>query len=267
MSLKDLITTGITADPPRIVLYGIEGIGKSSFGASAASPIFIPTEKGLGEITAPKFPKPQSFEDVMDYLRHLYNEQHDYKTVVVDTLDWLEPLVWQATCDLHGQPDIEGKDKGSPFGFAKGYHFALDVWGKFLQALDYLCEQKRMSIILIAHADIKRFDSPDVESYDRYGLKLNAKAAAKIREWADAVIFVNQVIYTEKTDVGFNKKVVRGIGGHSRMMYTDNRPAAYAKNRYGLPSELPFNKGEAWNTLVTAIKAGREVATQTQKGE
>lgn len=260
-TLKTLISTGLTPKPPRILLYSIEGIGKSTFGASAYKPIIIQTEDGLDEIDAPKFPKATSFEDVMASLRLLYTEEHDYKTVVIDTLDWLEPLIWQATCALHGQANIEA------FGYGKGYSFAMDQWERLLKALDCLRNDKGMAIILIAHAEVRRFDSPDVEPYDRYQVKLHRSASAKIIEWADAVLFVNYQIFTEKTDVGFNKKVVRGTGGQSRLMYTEERPAYKAKNRYGLPSELPFEKGEAWNTLVNAIKASRTKPTTEKESK
>lgn len=263
-SLKS-ITEGRQNLPPRIVLYAFEGMGKSSFGASALNPIFIWTEDGLREIDAPKFPKADTFDDVMAQLRVLYTEKHDYKTVVLDTMDWLEPLIWAATCAIHGEPNIEGMEKKSAFAFAKGYHYALDQWDRLLFALDKLNTEKGMAIILIGHAEVKRFDSPDTEPYDRYQIKLHKTAAAKIIEWADAVLFVNNQIFVEKTDVGFNKKVVRGTGGVSRYMYTEDRPAYRAKNRYGLPSELPFVKGEAWNTLIEAIKTSRTTKTEGEK--
>jgi len=263
-SLKN-ITTGKTNLPPRIVLYAMEGMGKSTFGASAFNPIFIQTEDGLNEIDAAKFPKALSFDDVMGQLRVLFLEKHDYKTVVIDTLDWLEPLVWQATCAIHGEPNIEGMEKKSAFAYAKGYHFALDQWNRLLFALDELRIKKGMAIILIGHAEVKRFDSPDTEPYDRYQIKLHKTAAPKIIEWGDAVLFVNNQVFVEKTDVGFNKKVVRGTGGQNRLMYTEERPAYRAKNRYGLPPELPFIKGEAWNTLIAAIKNSRTTKPEGEK--
>ena len=263
-TLASLVTHGRTPGPPRIVLYSIEGIGKSTFGASALKPIFIQTENGLEEINTAKFPMARSYDEVIEQLRLLSDENHDYKTVIIDTLDWLEPLIWQKTCEIHGQTNIEGTGaKGNPFGYAKGYMYALDQWQEIIKGLDYLRNKKGMAVILIAHAEVKRFDSPDVEPYDRYQIKLEKKAAAKIIEWADAVLFVNYQIFTEKTDVGFNKKIVRGTGGQNRLMYTEERPAYKAKNKYGLPPELPFVKGEAWNTLMQAIKEGRMIQTET----
>jgi len=257
--LKSLVSTGLTVKPPRILLYSIEGIGKSTFGASAFKPIILQLEDGLDEIDAPKFSKSTDFEDVMSNLRLLYTEKHDYKTVVIDTIDWLEPLIWQATCAIHAKDNIED------FGYGKGFTYALDQWVRLLKALDHLRNEKDMAILLIGHSEIKRFDSPDVEPYDRYQVKLHKLAAAKIIEWTDLTIFANYQIFTEKTEVGFSKKVVRGTGGQSRLMYTQERPAFKAKSRYDIPAELPFEKGEAWNTLIQAIKNSR--TTIKPKGE
>lgn len=253
------ITTGKVAKPPRIVLYSVEGLGKSTFGASALKPIVIPTEDGLDELDVPKFPKAESFEEVMENLRALYDNEHNYKTVIIDTADWMEPLIWASVCEIHGKANIED------FGYGKGFTFALDEWERLFKGLDRLRNERGLAVIIIAHAEVKRFDSPDTEPYDRYQIKLHRHASALLVEWCDALIFANYQIFTEKTDVGFNKKVVRGTGGHDRIMYTEERPAFKAKNRYGLPPELPFEKGKAWNELVGHIKASRQ--PETKKGE
>ena len=263
MALKDKVARGKEPRPPRIVLYSIEGLGKSTFGASALKPIIQPTEDGLDELDVSRFPKPdlkvpphlptgEGFDQVISNLELLYNEKHDYKTYVLDTLDWLEPMIWEHVCAKHGRANIES------FDYQKGFVYALDGWERLFRGLNMLRNERGMAIILIAHADVKRFDSPDVEPYDRYQIKLHRKAAAKVIEWCDALLFANYQVYTEETQVGFNKKVVRGTGGEDRFMYTEERPAYKAKNRYGLPHEMPFVKGEAWNTLVTAIKESRK---------
>ena len=261
--LNSRITTGAVIKPPRILLYGVEGIGKSFFGASALSPIFVPTEEGAEELDVARFPKAKTFDELMDNLRLLYTESHHYKTVIIDSLDWLEALVWAHTCAVHAKSNIED------FGYGKGYKYAMDAWERFILGLDKLREDKGLAVVLIGHAEIKRFDSPELEPYDRYQIKLHNQISSKIVEWCDAVLFANYQIFTTKTDVGFNKKVVRGIGGDSRLMYTEERPAFKAKNRYGLPPELPFVKGQAWDTLMEAIRAGRpqpkEITTEDTK--
>ena len=130
-----------------------------------------------------------------------------------------------------------------------------------------LRNEKNMAVLLLAHAEVKRFDSPDVEPYDRYKMKLHKSVEAKITEWCDAVLFANYKIYTEKTDVGFNKKVTRGTGAGERFMYTEEKPAYKAKNRYSLPEEIPFVKGEAWNLLMAEIKKSRATKPKKEKEE
>lgn len=265
MSLNEIVETGKVSRPPRLTLYSPEGFGKSTFGASALNPICLQTEDGLDEIGMPRFPKPittektTGFEIIMSYLKTLYDEEHDYKTVVIDTLDWLETFVWEDICRTHGKGSIED------FGYGKGFVFALDDWGRLLAGLDKLRNEKGMAILLLAHSEIKRFDSPDVEPYDRYKMKLHKHAEAMITEWCDAVLFANYKVYTEKTDVGFNKKVIRGTGACERFMYTEERPAWKAKNRYSLPEEIPFVKGEAWNTLMKCIKESRTTTKKKEK--
>jgi hypothetical protein len=259
--LKDLVNHEREKLPPRIVFYSLEGMGKSTFGASALKPIFQPTEDGLGEIDAPKFSKAKSFREVMDNLRMLYQEKHGYLTYVLDTMDWLEPLVCLDVCDRYGQDPkfgLEGNGgKGSPFGYGKGYKFAMKVWEEFLLGLDKLRNDKGMAILLIAHSEVKRFESPDVEPYDRHQIKLHKEINAKVIEWCDALLFANYKVFTEASDLGFEKTQTRGVGGTERVIYTEERPAFKAKNRFGLPSEVPFIKGEAWNTLMKGIQASR----------
>ena len=251
MSLKDIVTTDKVSRPPRICLYSVEGFGKSTFGASALNPICLPTEDGLDELEMAKLPRPTTFDEALASLRMLYEEDHDYRTLVIDTLDWLEPLIWEHVCTIHGHDGIES------FGYGKGFVYALDEWVRLLKNLDKLRNDKGMAILLIAHSEIRRYDSPDTEPFDRYQMKLHRLVAAKVGEWVDALIFANYKVFTEKTDVGFKKKVTRGTGGIDRFMYTEERPAYKAKNRFGLPEELPFVKGEAWNVLMEAIKTSR----------
>ena len=243
MTLLKSIVSGRQPLPPRLLLYGTEGIGKSTFGAQAPAPIFIQTEDGLSEISCDKFPLATSFDDVMASLNCLLTEQHDYQTVVVDSLDWLEPLVWQHACKINNWSTIEEP------GYGKGYIAALDLWRQYLDWINALREDRRMMVVQLAHTDIKRFDSPEHEPYDRYVIKLHARAAALLQEHADVVMFANYRISTVKSDVGFNKKVTRALGSGERVLYTAERPAFLAKNRYGLPDVLPLD----WDAFAAAM--------------
>ena len=229
--------------PPRILVYGVAGIGKTTFATSADKPVVLPTEDGLGKIKVPHFPLARNFDEVMEAVAALYSEAHDYRTVVVDSLDWLEPLVWQRACQDNGWRSIEDP------GYGKGYVAALDLWRQYLDGLNALRNERGMTVIQIAHADIKRFDSPEHEPYDRYVIKLHARASALLQEHSDVVLFANYRISTVRSDVGFNKKVIRGLGSGERVLYTAERPAFLAKNRYGLPDVLPLD----WQAFAAAM--------------
>jgi hypothetical protein len=191
----------------------------------------------------PAFPKADTWEDVTDALEALAMQEHSFGTLAVDSLDWLEPIVWAETCRRNSWNDIEQP------GYGKGYLAAQDVWRQFLDGLEFLRTQKGMGYILIAHSLIKRFDAPDAEPYDRYMLKLQQRAADLITENCDAVLFANFKTYTATSEVGFNKKVRRGVGTGERIMFTEERPAFVAKNRYGLPAEMSLD----YSALAQAI--------------
>jgi hypothetical protein len=234
-------TTALSA--PRILIHGVAGVGKTTFAAAAPKPVFIQTEDGLGTLEVPRFPLARTFEEVMEGLAALYTDAHDFETVVVDSVDWLEPLVWQKACQENGWKDLEQP------GYGKGYVAALDLWRQYLESLNALRDERGMAIIQIAHTDIKRFDSPEHEPYDRYVIKLHSRAAALLQEHSDVVLFANYRISTVKSDVGFNKKVTRALGSGERVLYTAERPAFLAKNRYGLPDSLPLS----WAAFVDAM--------------
>jgi len=244
ISLASLRRSG-DARPPRLLVYGVAGIGKTQLAASAPATVFLQTEDGLGGIDAATFGLLRSFDEVMAAIASLYTEAHDFQTVVLDSLDWLEPLVWRHTCAIQPTPwaNIEQP------GFGKGYGAAVDVWRDFLEGINSLRDERGMAVVLIAHADIKRFDSPETEPYDRYQPKLHARASALIQEHVDAVLFANYRISTLKSDAGFGKKVTRGVSGGDRLLHTTERPAYLAKNRFGLSDTLEL----AWPTLAAGI--------------
>jgi hypothetical protein len=242
ISLASLMSTTALASP-RILIHGVAGVGKTTFGAGAPAPVFIPTEDGLGTLEVPHFPLARTFDQVMEALAALYSESHDFRTVVVDSVDWLEPLVWARTCQDQGWGSIEDP------GYGKGYVAALDLWRQYLEGLNALRNERGMTVIQIAHTDIRRFDSPEHEPYDRYVIKLHARAAALLQEHSDVVLFANYRISTVKSDVGFNKKVTRALGSGERVLYTAERPAFLAKNRFGLPDSVALS----WEAFAAAM--------------
>ncbi|MGE0378967.1 MAG: ATP-binding protein [Planctomycetaceae bacterium] len=235
MALLDHIERGIQHKPRRVLLYGVHGIGKSSFGASAPQAIFLPTEDGLSNIDCARFPLARSYDEVMTALMELYSEPHDFQTVVIDSADWLERLIWAHVCRTRSKEAIED------FGYGKGYTYALDPWRDVLNGLDALRNERRMLVILLAHAKIERFENPETEAYDRYSPRLNKHASAIIQDWCDEVLFATYKVHTKQTDEGFDRTRTRGIGTGDRILRTTERPAHVAKNRLGLPEELPLD--------------------------
>ena len=225
---------------PRLMLYGVEGIGKSTFAAGAPKPIFILTEDGLGSLKCDHFPLATSFDNVIEAIGTLYSEKHGFQTVVIDSLDWLEAIIWR---------EIEEKYDAKDLAYGKGAIIASDRWREILEGLNALRNDRSMAVILLAHTTIKRFDSPEVEPYDRYQPKLQERSSAVIREWADAVLFANYKTIVKKDDVGFNKTSNRGISTGERMLFCNERPAYMAKNRYSLPDSI----GLSWNEFAEAI--------------
>lgn len=250
ISLESL-QRGAEKKPPRILIYGVSGIGKTTLLASAPSPVVIQTEDGLGDLEVTAFPLAKSYTDVMDALTALATEDHDFKTLGIDSLDWFEPLVWK-----HLITENPTSEKGSvissieDYGFGKGFNMALTYWRDYIDAINYLRDEVGMTIIQTAHSQIKRFDSPETDPYDRYELKLHKGAAALVQEHSDCVLFANYRIGMTKADVGFNKKVTRAIGSGERVIYTQERPAYLAKNRYSMPDTIPLRLGaEGWGEL------------------
>ena len=235
MNLLNQIQSGRQPQPRRVMLYGTHGIGKSTFGSMAENAIFIQTEDGLGEIDCDKLPVATRYGDVIGALSELFTEEHDYDTVVIDSLDWLERLIFAEVCAKRGVESIED------IGYAKGYTFALTQWREVLEGLDALRNDRCMQIILIAHARIEKFDNPETESYDRYVPRLNKHASALVQEWCDEVLFATYRVHTKNTDEGFNRKRTQGIGSGERIVLTTERPAHMAKNRLSLPDELPLD--------------------------
>jgi len=254
MSMLDTIQNGKEARPPRIMLYGQEGVGKSTYGAKSPKPIFIQTEDGLGEIECSKFPLAKTLADVYASLTALQQEKHDFQTMVLDSCDWAERLIFDEVCREFGVKSIEKADGG----YARGYVHALTHWRKIINAVEHLRNEKGMACILIAHAKIERFEDPESSAYDRYSPRLHKHAAALISEWVDAVLFATRRFRTQKEDAGFNRErtiaAPVGADGGERIIRTIGGPACVAKNRFNLPAELPLSWDAFMETLTAPVK-------------
>ncbi len=246
MSLLSQIHVGKRPAPRRCMIHGVQGVGKSTWAAASDHPIFIQTEDGLGEINCAKFPLARSFGEVMAALEELRGTPHDFKTVVIDSLDWLERLIWAEVCTAENVSNIE------KIGFQKGYTYALNYWRPFLDALDLLRRERGMAIVLIAHTKIEKFQTPEDSAFDRFSPRLHKLASALIAEWTDELFFA---CYSSATD----PKKVKNVTPE-RIMRTSEGPTHVAKNRLNMPPELPL-EWEAYRYFQQQAHAAVSIAT------
>ncbi len=240
------ITAGKICRPPILGIAGVPGIGKTTFAAAAPSPIFIPTEDGSGEVNVSRFPKATKLEEVLEAIRTLGTTEHPYQTVVLDSLDHLEPLIWEYTCRTNGKASIEA------FGYGKGYIEALTGWRTVFDGLIKLRDRKGMGVIVISHVQVKRFEDPNSDGYDRYMPKLHKAAADLAVEHCDAWGFANWDISVVTTT---NEDRKRGVSQGKRIIWWEERPSHWAKNRFNLPAKMDLSWA-AFNDHMTKTKEG-----------
>ena len=230
MSVLQQVRRGRIQAPIKCLVYGIEGVGKSTLGAGLPEPLFICAESGTEQLDVARLPEPRQWTDVLGALDELAAGGHAYQSVVLDTVDWLEPLVFEHLCRKHKWASIE-----TP-GYGKGYVEALTEWRDLLRRLDAV-RAKGMHVLLLGHSMVRRVSPPDLEPFDRYSLKINEKAAALVREWSDAVLFAQYEVSTSKAK---QDKVARAYSTGERVLRTVYSASWDAKNRWGLAETVPM---------------------------
>ena len=200
-------------------------MGKTTLAASIPGVIFIQTEDGLaGVADVPHFPLAKSYDDVMSALHELANESHKFKALAIDSLDWLEALIWQKVCENEKVDSIDN------IAYGKGYKLALLLWGKYIDYLNQLRSEKNMIVMQLAHTSIRTFYPPDGESYDRYEIALHKAASAKLQEHSDIVAFGKQhEVNLVKTQGKMGKQEKRAVSSGERKLFLVKQPAWLAK--------------------------------------
>lgn len=252
------IIKGKRARAQKVVIYGTEGIGKSSLASQFPEPLFIDTEGSTDNMDVARLDKPTSWIMLNNQIAFIKANPTVCKTLVIDTIDWAESLCVDNLCAMHGKKGIED------FGYGNGYVYAKEEMGRFLNKLQDLIEIG-INVVLTAHAQIRKFELPDeMGSYDKYELKLGKKTSSQtaplVKEWADLLLFCNYKTYLISQEKSTKKKAQ----GNQRVMYTEHNPAWDAKNRHGLPSELPLDYNSIAHIFKTEVKEEVKKTVQTE---
>lgn len=244
------ITRGKQERAQRIVIYGIEGIGKSTLASQFPAPLFIDTEGGTAHMDVARLPVPQTWEELKEMIAHIPKDPaiDDFSTIVIDTVDWAEMLCIEYVCKKHDKTNIES------FGYGTGYTYVREEFEQFIKSLNEIIAAG-LNVVLTAHAQIRKFEQPgEAGAYDRYELKLGKRTASQtapiIKEWADMLLFINYE--TKVYNVNGTEKY-RATGG-KRTVYTTHTPAYDAKNRHDLPPSFPLSYEPLENVIPSRFK-------------
>lgn len=224
------ITKGKINRAQKVVIYGSEGIGKSSLAACFPEPLFIDTEGGTAQMDVRRIDKPQSWEELLAIVQEVAVTPDVCKSLILDTADWAEQLIVNFLCVKYKQNSIES------FGYGKGYTYLAEEFTKLLHAFDQVIAAD-IHVVITAHAKMRKFEQPDeMGAYDRWEMKLSKQVAPLLKEWCDLLLFCNYQTFVVTSENNTQK-----AQGGKRVMYTTHHPAWDAKNRVHLPEVLELD--------------------------
>lgn len=242
----------------KIVCYGPEGIGKSTFAAQFPDPLFIDTEGSTKDMDVARTPAPSSWMMLMEQVQYVKNHPDICRTLVIDTADWAEHLCIEQICDKKKISGIED------IGFGKGYTYVQEEFGRLLNLLEEVVKVG-INAVITAHAKMRKFELPDeLGSYDRWEMKLTKQTAPLVKEWADMVLFANYKTFVVNVDGQGAQKGKNKAQGGKRVMYTTHHSCWDAKNRYGLADEVPFEYETIRHIIEGQVNAPAAMTTKTQ---
>lgn len=229
------IIRGKQQKPQKTVIYGPEGVGKSTFASRFPEPVFIDTEDSTVNMDVARFPKPLSWTMLLQQIDYVRANPGICKTLIIDTADWAERLCVEHICSKAQVDGIEG------FGYGKGYVYLEEEFGRFLNKLQEVIEIG-INVVVTAHAEIKKIEQPEeIGGYDHWQMKLEKKSMPLLKEWADILLLANYKVYVVNVDNQGAQKGKNKAQGGKRVMHTTHSPWWDAKNRHDLPDELPFD--------------------------
>lgn len=249
MSLMNQVTTGKRLKPICILFYGVHGIGKTTFPSEAPNPIYIGPEEN-DEIDAARLPRIMTWDQLEAQLKSIRDDKHEFKTLVIDTIDTLEQVAQKKI--LTGSN--AGKNMETAMGgYGKAYKSMADMFLKIRD--EYLVpirDKRRMNIIILSHAEKSKHEDPMTNtSYDTFSLSMHKKVKPIFEDWVSAILFANYILL--KAERADGREYVEGLDG-KREIYTEERPAFIAKNRYNLPFEIDFPKEGAWGIFSAYVR-------------
>lgn len=238
-------------DPPRIMIYGPPKIGKTTLASEFPNPVFIQIEDGQNSSTELQGwgrAEIQSYGDVMEAMRSLYEDEHDFQTLVVDSTSELQVMIYDETC-ARGDEKGNVKDRIEDFGYGKGYINALNIWAEFFDALNMLRMGRGMTTVLIGHAKVDRFDDPETVSYHRYEIDVHDRAQKLIEREMDAILLLKRDVSLKEDNPTAKNSRVHAEGGANRFIYCEGKPSQVAGSRYKLPAKIVFREGQGYAEL------------------